>query len=78
MTGQTDAIHPWLAERRAGVLLHPTSLPGPGTVGRLGAVAEAWLDRLAESGFTALADAALVSTGQPGQSLPILFRFCGR
>jgi len=32
--------------RRAGVLLHPTSLPGPGPCGTLGAEARAWLDWL--------------------------------
>lgn len=52
MTEQLDTIHPLLAERRAGVLLHPTSLPGPGAVGRLGAAAEAWIAALAQSGFT--------------------------
>ncbi|HPF71737.1 MAG TPA: 4-alpha-glucanotransferase [Candidatus Krumholzibacteria bacterium] len=34
--------------RRAGVLLHPTSLPGPDGIGDLGAEAYRWIDWLAE------------------------------
>ncbi|MGB2941525.1 MAG: 4-alpha-glucanotransferase [Candidatus Macondimonas sp.] len=74
MMGQTEAIHPWLAERCAGVLLHPTSLPGPGTVGRLGAVAEAWVDCLAESGFRVWQTLPLCppdSLGSPYQSCSV-------
>jgi 4-alpha-glucanotransferase len=40
-----------LAARRAGVLLHPTSLPGPGTRGTLGADAWRFVDFLAAGGF---------------------------
>ncbi len=36
--------------RRSGILLHPTSLPGPNGVGELGAEALAWLDFLAAAG----------------------------
>ena len=36
--------------RRAGILLHPTSLPGPGPCGDLGAGARAFLDWLQEAG----------------------------
>lgn len=36
--------------RRAGVLLHPTSLPGPGGVGSLGPAALAFLQQLADAG----------------------------
>lgn len=38
-------------DRRAGVLLHPTSLAGAGPVGSLGAEARAFVDLLAEAGF---------------------------
>jgi 4-alpha-glucanotransferase len=38
--------------RTAGVLLHPTSLPGPYGVGDLGPAARAWVDRLAAAGQT--------------------------
>ena len=38
--------------RRAGILLHPTSLPGPFGIGDLGPQARAWLDFLADAGQT--------------------------
>lgn len=38
------------APRRAGVLLHPTSLPGPHGIGELGREAFAWLDFLESAG----------------------------
>jgi 4-alpha-glucanotransferase len=41
---------PPLTSRRAGVLLHPTSLPGPHGAGDLGPSAREWLDRLAAAG----------------------------
>lgn len=37
-------------ERAGGVLLHPTSLPGPYGIGDIGPAAHRWLDFLAESG----------------------------
>jgi 4-alpha-glucanotransferase len=40
-----------LERRAAGVLLHPTSLPGPGSTGRLDATARAFVDWLATAGF---------------------------
>ena len=39
-------------QRRAGILLHPTSLPGPFGIGDLGPQAYAWVDFLAEAGQT--------------------------
>jgi 4-alpha-glucanotransferase len=41
-----------LATRRAGVLLHPTSLPGPHGAGTLGADAWRFVDWLAAAGFS--------------------------
>ena len=41
-----------LAARRAGVLLHPTSLPGPDARGTLGADARRFVDWLAAGGFS--------------------------
>lgn len=41
-----------LAQRRAGVLLHPTSLPGPRETGTLGAEALRFVDFLCDGGFT--------------------------
>lgn len=37
--------------RAAGVLLHPTSLPGPAAHGRLGSAADAFVEALAAAGF---------------------------
>lgn len=39
-------------QRLAGVLLHPTSLPGPFGIGDLGPMAFAWIDILARAGQT--------------------------
>lgn len=39
--------------RRAGVLLHPTALPGPAACGTFGSVAHQWLDLLADHGIKA-------------------------
>jgi len=46
-------MRPAMAPRRSsGVILHPTSLPGPYGIGDLGPAAYRWLDWLAESGCT--------------------------
>jgi len=42
----------WLSKRGAGVLLHPSSLPGGYGIGSLGREAYKWIDFLASSGFT--------------------------
>lgn len=42
--------HPFFRRRRAGVLLHPTSLPGPGGLGDLGPAARAFASQLGEAG----------------------------
>jgi 4-alpha-glucanotransferase len=55
-----------LTERRAsGILLHPTSLPGPG-IGDLGAAAHAWVDWLADAGQTFWQVLPLVPVGEGG------------
>ena len=41
-----------MLRRRAGILLHPTSMPGPFPVGDLGSVTGAVLDWVAEAGLT--------------------------
>ena len=67
-------VHPFLSQRRSGVLLHPTSLPGPGPIGRMGAAAEAWIDGLADAGFTLWQTLPLCppdSTGSPYQSCSV-------
>jgi 4-alpha-glucanotransferase len=38
--------------RRAGILLHPTALPGPGGTGDLGPDAVRFLDALARAGIS--------------------------
>ena len=43
--------HPSLARRRAGVLLHPSSLPGPHGIGDLGRPARRFLDWMEASGW---------------------------
>ena len=45
----TSCRFSWLAERKAGVLLHPSSLPGPYGIGTIGATAHAFVDYLSES-----------------------------
>jgi 4-alpha-glucanotransferase len=45
-------MNPVLAARRAGVLLHPTSLPGPEARGTLGREAWRFVDWLAAGGFS--------------------------
>jgi len=40
-----------LPQRSAGVVLHPTSLPGPGPIGCFGRSARAWVDWLSAAGF---------------------------
>ncbi len=42
---------PLLAQRRCGVLLHPTSLPGPGYCGDFGADARRFVDLIADAGL---------------------------
>ena len=48
----TVPLSPDRRPRTAGVLLHPTSLPGPFGIGDLGPAARAWVDRLAAAGQT--------------------------
>jgi len=48
----TQAIHSCLDHRRAGVLLHITSLPGNAATGDLGAEARHFVDFLADAGFS--------------------------
>ena len=58
-------------KRRCGVLLHPTSLPGPGTSGGFGASALAWIELLGRSGVAAwqlLPLAPTDGTGSPYSS----------
>jgi len=61
-----------MTQRSAGVLLHPTSLPGPFGIGDLGPGAERWLDWLQSSGCALWQVLPLGPTGyadSPYQSL---------
>ncbi len=49
MVDRTAPLFPWLQERAAGVLLHPTALPGAFGVGNLGEPAHRFIDFLADS-----------------------------
>ena len=65
------------ARRRAGVLLHPTSLPGPFGVGDLGPAAHAFLDRLAEAGQRVWQVLPLAPTGYGDSPYQALSAFAG-
>ncbi len=50
-TPAATPVHPYpLTARSSGVLLHPTSLPGPYGIGDLGPAAREWVDALALAG----------------------------
>ncbi|WP_018936201.1 4-alpha-glucanotransferase [Thioalkalivibrio sp. ALJ24] len=49
---ETQHCNPLLQRRRAGVLLHPTSLPGPHAVGTLGEEAFRFVNWAASAGFS--------------------------
>jgi 4-alpha-glucanotransferase len=53
-----------LDRRRAGVLLHLTSLPDPQGRGVLGAAARRWIDLIADAGFTVW---QILPVGPPGE-----------
>ncbi len=46
-----EPLFPWLKERGAGILLHPTSLPSREGIGTLGAAAHRWLEVLEHCGM---------------------------
>jgi 4-alpha-glucanotransferase len=54
---------PWLRDRAAGVLLHPTSLPGAHGVGSLGAEARQFVEFLVKAGFSTWQVCPLGPTG---------------
>lgn len=65
------SVHPMFASRHAGILLHPTSLPGPYGIGDLGPSAHAFVDWLADAQQTfwqVLPLTPIDSTGSPYQS----------
>ena len=58
--------------RRSGILMHISSLPGPGGIGSLGKEAYAFADFLKASGM------AVWPHGLWGEPLPVLQRVCGK
>ena len=68
-----ERLHP----RQAGILLHPTSLPGPHGIGDLGSAAHAWLDWLATSGCTLWQVLPLGPTGYGDSPYQSLSSFAG-
>jgi len=65
------------AGRAAGVLLHPTSLPGPFGIGDLGPTAHAWIAALATSGQTFWQVLPLQPTGAGDSPYAALSAFAG-
>src|SRR5438309_1938225 len=63
--------------RSAGVLLHPTSLPGPHGIGDLGPAAHAWVDTLAAAGQTWWQMLPLCPTGAGDSPYQGLSTFAG-
>ncbi len=63
--------------RAAGILLHPTSLPGPNGVGDLGPEAHRFLDFLAESGLTIWQMLPLGPTGYGNSPYQCFSAFAG-
>jgi 4-alpha-glucanotransferase len=51
MQNSESQVRSIIEERRGGILLHPTSLPGPHGCGTIGNQAEKWLDWMASAGM---------------------------
>lgn len=64
-------------DRRSGILLHPTSLPGPHGIGELGAEARAWIDFLAAAGQRAWQVMPLGPTGYGDSPYQCFSSFAG-
>ncbi len=59
----TQSLIPWMEARAAGLLLHPSSLPGSQGVGALGAEARSFVDFLEMAGFSYWQTCPLGPTG---------------
>ncbi|OIQ03375.1 MAG: 4-alpha-glucanotransferase [Zetaproteobacteria bacterium CG06_land_8_20_14_3_00_59_53] len=70
-------MKPWLDRRRAGVLLHITSLPGPQAVGTLGSEAHAFVDSICKGGFSVWQFLPLGPTHGHGSPYESLSTFAG-
>jgi len=67
----------WLDRRRAGVLLHITSLPGPQKNGTLGSEAHAFIDNICKGGFSVWQFLPLGPTHGHGSPYESLSTFAG-
>jgi 4-alpha-glucanotransferase len=63
--------------RSAGVLLHPTSLPGPNGIGELGVEAARFIDRIADAGITLWQVLPLGPTGFGDSPYQVFSAFAG-
>ena len=63
-------------ERSSGILLHPTSLPGPYGIGDLGPQAHGWIDYLADHGCTLWQVLPLGPTGYGDSPYQCFFSLC--
>ncbi|MDQ6959854.1 MAG: 4-alpha-glucanotransferase [Mariprofundaceae bacterium] len=70
-------MNPWIKRRRAGVLLHITSLPGPQTCGVLGEEARWFVDALCDGGFSVWQFLPLGPTHGHGSPYESLSSFAG-
>jgi 4-alpha-glucanotransferase len=59
----SKSLSPWLDTRSAGLLLHPSSLPGSQGIGGLGAEARSFVDFLETAGFSYWQTCPLGPTG---------------
>ncbi len=70
-------MNTWLDRRRAGVLLHITSLPGPQACGTLGAEARAFVNDIVKGGFSVWQFLPLGPTHGHGSPYESLSTFAG-
>ncbi|MFP5344905.1 MAG: 4-alpha-glucanotransferase, partial [Gammaproteobacteria bacterium] len=70
-------VNPASGARHAGILLHPTSLPGAGAHGELGAEALSFVEFLASCGVTLWQTLPLGPTHQDGSPYQCLSLFAG-
>jgi len=65
------------SDRASGILLHPTSFPGPDGIGDLGPEAFTWINYLAEAGFTYWQVLPLGPTGYGDSAYQCFSAFAG-
>jgi len=70
-------LHPMFSQRQAGILLHPTSLPGPYGIGDLGPTAHAFVDWLAVAKQTLWQILPLTPVDQAGSPYQSASAFAG-